>query len=595
MKLAPKLLLPILLIATSIPGFVGSAVWMQGNISQANSMAAQARQTALNAAEIRSLSRSIERDTIKIVFSPLSPAAGEARKAIERNAPEMLNRVRILLASMTQVDDRTARLLPIQEEMVAAVTKVDEDASNIGRDVAMRVYRDRVEPVEKVSSQLIEQVIAQVAERAVSLEQEATNVESRTLQTLLWTALVAIAASITLAFHTALSMVIRPLAALSNAIKKMALKDYDVAVPFQARSDELGEIARAVENLRADLLAGRELAAEQESIRAQNRSQREASEAERLEAARYAGEVVLALGRSLGRLANGDLTVRVTGSLNAGYEKLRSDFDGAVSKLEEALRSISGNGDAIHMDSNAISIALRDLSIRTEQQSASLEETAATLQEIARTVTQTASGLQNAKAVAAAARSDAHQSGGSVTDAISAMDRIEAASGEISKVIDVMEEISLQTSLLALNASVEAARAGDSGNGFAVVAREVQTLSRSSADAAKSIKRIISQSTSEVRAGAIRVRETGQVLKRILKQSGEIDTIVSEIALEAQDQAKSLSEVAATIGRLERITQQNTAMVEETTAASRSLVEQAEAMSALLSNFKLASSERQAA
>jgi methyl-accepting chemotaxis protein len=234
-----------------------------------------------------------------------------------------------------------------------------------------------------------------------------------------------------------------------------------------------------------------------------------------------------------------------------------------------------------------MSHAADDLSRRTEQQAASLEETAAALDEITVTVKRTAEAAAHARSVATTAAGTAEQSGKVVRDAIEAMNGIEKSSGQISQIIGVIDEIAFQTNLLALNAGVEAARAGDAGRGFAVVASEVRALAQRSADAAKEIKSLIAASTNQVEQGVDLVRRTGQALDRITQQVAELTNIVADIAASAQEQASGLGQVNTALNQMDQVTQQNAAMVEESTAASHALAQETDEVSRLVTRFDL--------
>ena len=184
-------------------------------------------------------------------------------------------------------------------------------------------------------------------------------------------------------------------------------------------------------------------------------------------------------------------------------------------------------------------------------------------------------------------KGDAEKSGEVVRKAVEAMGGIEKSSQQISQIIGVIDEIAFQTNLLALNAGVEAARAGDAGRGFAVVASEVRALAQRSAEAAKEIKALISTSTAQVGEGVQLVAETGKSLERIVAKVAEINTVVSDIAAGAQEQATGLQQVNTAVNEMDKVTQQNAAMAEEATAASRSLASESDQLMSLVGQFRL--------
>jgi methyl-accepting chemotaxis protein len=270
------------------------------------------------------------------------------------------------------------------------------------------------------------------------------------------------------------------------------------------------------------------------------------------------------------------------------YRKLQADFNAAIAQLEAAMASVAARGDAIHVGTSQIASATDDLSRRTEQQATSLEEAAATLEEVTTMVRRTAESTDHARAVASAAQADAAKGGEVIRRAVEAMSAIEKSSQQITQIIGVIDEIAFQTNLLALNAGVEAARAGDAGRGFAVVASEVRALAQRSASAAKEIKALISTSTGQVSQGVGLVAETGKALRRIVDQVTEINRVVAEIAASAKEQAVAVVSVNQSIGDMDKATQQNAAMAEESTAASHNLSDEAGHLAALIAEFDVA-------
>jgi len=315
---------------------------------------------------------------------------------------------------------------------------------------------------------------------------------------------------------------------------------------------------------------------------AAERAKREADEA-RFNAEQARVVDVLAFG--LDRLSAGDLTSEIRDEVPERFIKLRDDFNRAIVKLREAMHVVAANATAIRSGSAEISAAADDLSRRTEQQAASLEETAAALDQVTATVNKTANGSRQAATVVAVARNEAETTGAVVRNTVAAMNAIESSAQKISQIIGVIDEIAFQTNLLALNAGVEAARAGEAGRGFAVVAAEVRALAQRSADAAKEIKQLISQSTQQVDVGVDLVGKSGEALTRIVARVGEINALVNEISASAQEQAAALAQVNTAINEMDQVTQQNAAMVEESTAASHSLAEEADALERSLATF----------
>lgn len=315
--------------------------------------------------------------------------------------------------------------------------------------------------------------------------------------------------------------------------------------------------------------------------------QRQRAEQARLEIEKNQGDALKALSAALGRLATGDLNVRIDQPLAAEFAGLKSDFNTTVSKLQQAMSNVRLNSNTISFGTREISSAADDLSRRTEVQSASLEETASAMDEITATVKSAALGVAHASDVVKAAKLDAEQGRAVVSRAIEAMGNIDRSSEKISRIVGVINEIAFQTNILALNAAVEAARVGDEGRGFAVVAAEVRALAQRSAEAAKEIKALIVASTGHVKEGVELVAETGGSFERIVAQVIDVNAVVANIAGGAQQQVTALQEVNTAVNQIDQATQQNAAMAEQLTTASRSLAQETMELDRLINSFKL--------
>ncbi|MEH3046441.1 methyl-accepting chemotaxis protein [Sphingomonas adhaesiva] len=394
---------------------------------------------------------------------------------------------------------------------------------------------------------------------------DATHIWSRNISIALALGVVALAIVLLLSLIRGIAT---PLTAMTATMGRLAAGDLRAEVAIDDRRDEVGALARSMV---ADQLSAAE-AAKQEQTRL----------------------IVDSIGSGLDSLARGDLTARVEVELVGPFAKLKTDFNHAMTAVSTTLSAVVDSAKGIENGAVDIRQASDDLSRRTEQQAASLEETAAAMHEITETVRETASNATRANTVVVEARHDVEVSGEVVRKAVAAMNGIERSSAEITEIIAVIDGIAFQTNLLALNAGVEAARAGDAGKGFAVVASEVRALAQRSADAAKDVKARITASGEQVEIGVRLVGETGDALGRITGRIGEISRLVGDIAAAADQQATGLTQVNTAVAEMDGVTQQNAAMVEETTAAARSLAEETQNMTREVARFELGRSPAEA-
>src|SRR6186713_2724735 len=282
----------------------------------------------------------------------------------------------------------------------------------------------------------------------------------------------------------------------------------------------------------------------------------------------------------------GDLSARIPiGGKTGEIEALCRGVNAMLDNTVDLVRRVQGAAAGVQTGAEEISRGNLNLSQRTEQQASSLEETASSMEEMTSTVRQTADNAGQANQLAMAARQQAEKGGAVVNSAIAAMGGINAASKKIADIIGVIDEIAFQTNLLALNAAVEAARAGEQGRGFAVVATEVRNLAGRSATAAKEIKELIQDSVRKVGDGSLLVTQSGQTLEQIVLSVKKVSDIVAEIAAASREQSSGIEQVNKAVMQLDELTQQNAALVEEATAASQTMAEQAKGLNDSMQRF----------
>lgn len=434
-----------------------------------------------------------------------------------------------------------------------AAARGDEAAIRASHRRLLLIYREH----RDANDVLVKQ--SEVLTREVTAENSTTAILVMVFACLTVVLILAGLAGAYLAFRR---KVLWPICDTAETVSKMAAGDHDAGVVVQHREDEIGTITRAVETFRAALKSD------------QDRAQAQA-------------EVVETLSGALYCLADGDLTHRISGMPAGEHGRLQDAFNNSVSKLETMIAAVRSTANGVRTGSDEIRAASEDLALRNEQQAASLEETAASVGTTVTLTRQSAANAVAARSAIAQTHARATEGGAVVGKAVAAMGAIEHSAKEITQIIDVIDGIAFQTNLLALNAGVEAARAGEAGKGFAVVANEVRALAQRSADAARDIKALISKSTAHVGDGVSLVGETGTLLAEIVAQVGAVTAQVNEIAETTASQATNLEQVNSAVGTIDRMTQQNAAMVEQSTAATRSLSSEAARLGDLVAQFRV--------
>ncbi|MEN8663572.1 MAG: methyl-accepting chemotaxis protein, partial [Polycyclovorans sp.] len=283
-----------------------------------------------------------------------------------------------------------------------------------------------------------------------------------------------------------------------------------------------------------------------------------------------------------------DLTQSVQGDFKGTFGKLKDDANATVAQLTGIITQIKLATDTINTASREIAAGNLDLSRRTEQQAASLEETASSMEELTSTVKQNAENAKQANQLAIGATDVAGKGGAVVSKVVTTMADINDSSKKIADIIGVIDGIAFQTNILALNAAVEAARAGEQGRGFAVVASEVRSLAQRSAAAAKEIKTLISDSVSKIHGGSELVEQAGKTMDEIVQSVKRVTDIMGEITAASLEQSQGIEQVNQTITSMDEVTQQNAALVEEASAAARSLEDQVAGLSEQVGSFRLA-------
>ncbi|WP_158809821.1 methyl-accepting chemotaxis protein [Beijerinckia sp. L45] len=415
----------------------------------------------------------------------------------------------------------------------------------------------RVDVLKSIESRLLKVFVAQTEQ----------TLDAATMQLSTAAVIVAILVAAIVAFGMfTIRAISHPLRAMTAAMRGLAEGNSAIEIPALGRRDEIGAMAAA-------LLVFKNAALEKEQVRAETDDERR--------------RVNSLVATGLARLAARDLGFRMGDHLPGTYQQLRTDYNVAMAQLEIVMRGVAGSADVIHSGSKNMTVAADDLALRTAQQASNLEATAASLSEITATVRRSAEGALHVRECVSCAESEAQRGGTIARQATVAIREIETSSRQIGRIVSVIDELARQSSLLALNATVEAARAGEAGRGFAVVATEVRELAKRSERAADDIKALISASSAGVLKGVRLVTETGDALERILAQVAEATVVVSAIARSAHDQSLGLEDLNKIMNEMDRVTQKNAAMVEESTAASHALTRETDGLTNLVSSFRL--------
>ncbi|WP_421581546.1 methyl-accepting chemotaxis protein [Shinella sp. M31] len=558
----------------------------------------------------------ISRMTYQLALAP--EKAADFAAETDKRSKEMLDRLPKIASTADASEQKLlegvrAAMTPYFDEIRAMVAVATEKADD--RAAIIAALDKALEGQKAVTSALKEYTT--YSAKTLSEARAAAIARSTSTQVLLLaTAFICIVAGMLFSIVFARKGIVRPIQLLTGVMSKLAAGKLDDAIPCTERQDEIGAMARTLDVFRANEMQMRDMEAQEAALQAQSKdlqsnistivaaaaagdfSRRITKTYQDEDLSRFATGVnalvqnvergVSEVRRVIASLSHADLTQEMTGHFQGDFAELQANVNGAMRTLRSTMGGILATAGTITGNSRELSAAADQLAHRTEQQAASLEETAAALEEITTTVKTSTSRAIEASEIVRETKESAEKSGDIVKSAIDAMGRIEQSSQKISQIISVIDEIAFQTNLLALNAGVEAARAGEAGRGFAVVAQEVRELAQRSANAAKEIKTLINASAGEVKGGVSLVLSTGDVLSEIKDLVNRVNDHVVSITRAAQEQSAALGEINTAVNQMDQMTQQNAAMVEETTAASQVLASEAAQLQTALSQFHIA-------
>lgn len=474
---------------------------------------------------------------------------------------------------VTQFDNLKPKLLP-------ALDKMQKSAADLVRISAQRQdeFRAAAADVDRMWSQLT--AFAEMQRQNAADERDDAN--SMSLGTTILGVVIAILAGIGLTVT---------LNQITSAMRRLADGRLETSIVGESRADEIGDMARALGVFKNNAIAKVEIEERSEIERTRAEEERHRNDEEKRAVEQQIDFAVTALAEGLGRLARGDISQTIATPFFGRLEQLRNDFNSSLLRLQETIDQIRTNTRMIEGNAGQMDLSASNLAKRTEQQAVGLEEIAAAIEEITTTVRSSAACADDAREIITDTKKTADSSSEVVASAIEAMSKIEAASNEIVQIIGVIDDIAFQTNLLALNAGIEAARAGEAGKGFAVVAQEVRDLAQRSAEAGQRIKQLIGRSRAEITNGARVVRETSEVLESISAKVVTASEQMDVIARSSREQYNALHEVNSSVNRMDQMTQQNAAMVEETSAATKELADETRTLLQLIDQFQLDQTE----
>ncbi len=562
----------------------------------------------------------------------------ENRTAVHKIVDEQLKNFQERIDQLNKTRDEKARsMMPAVDEAFTAYKKELDNTFRLVDAATDVKHSEQTEQLRdaamkgRAAAEKLQTNIRAVADRLTKRVEEYTKAASdeyeMTSRLMMIASAIGIVLGLALGFMVGQFGIAKPMRALVALLQRMA-KGETIEITGTERKDEVGETARAVNDIK-DMLAekarqeaeakaeaDKRAAAEREAAMKKMEAEFEAAIGGIVQAA-VAGDftqrvdlngksgLVLNVGtainslcenvakalddliKMLNSLAEGNLTDRITAQYQGNFATLKDNANKTAERIGATISEIKSSAAEVTNASAEISTSTTDLSQRTEEQAASLEETSASMEEISATVKKNAENAQAANQSASSTREVAERGGQVVAKAVQAMAKIEDSSRKISDIIGVIDEIARQTNLLALNAAVEAARAGEAGRGFAVVASEVRSLAQRSSQAAKDIKDLITNSNDQVKDGVDLVNKAGASLNEIEESIKKVAEIVADIAHASAEQAGGIEQVGKALAQMDEVTQQNSALVEENAATSKTLEHQARAMDERVAFFQI--------
>lgn len=503
---------------------------------------------------------------------------------IENDAPDFRNLVDEVAAERRELEASLNELRPYMdgedEQRFAAAERGLADYYR-ATDTVPRLWlagrREEAEdviqhPAGEAFTVVDEALTAIVRQQEADLEAGAAASDARA-STSLWSLIIVSVLGLALICTGVVIMLRRqvtgPLIGMTNSMEKLAKGDHGIEVPNPDRRDEIGSMARAVLVFR-------------DNARAQVKAEQAKAEADAEQKL-----VVETLSEGLGSLAKGDLTYEIEAQFNGTYEQVKANFNTAVYELRQLIGSVTESADALKAGSSEIAQASEDLARRTESNAASLEETSAALTQIDGRIKATAEAANRTVGRADQAISTVSSGRATADGAVEAMSRVRESAKGIDEVIEGVDKIAFQTRVLAMNAAVEAGRAGDAGRGFAVVADLVSALAMRAEEEAQRARDQLTVTQGDIVMAVEAVQKVDGALADISEGVGEVHELLGTMASDNQAQASAITQISAAIAQMDGSTQQNAAMVEETSAAARNLNAEVGSLTDKAGNFQI--------
>ncbi|MBP0482706.1 methyl-accepting chemotaxis protein [Sagittula sp. M10.9X] len=520
-----------------------------------------------NEEALASISRSVRHAQLSVLRYATDPV-NPWEPVVENvdSAKAQITETQTMFVAGSAVITALGNAMAVLEEVALFYEDAESEAAFGQMDTINKELLPRLDQVDAVLTDQRE-TLGAALERVTAETQQATETANRQA-IVAYGLVIAVAVLLSTLFGRALS---RPIRRARDRILSMAEHDYHSPISDQRRGDEVGGIAQGLESLRGKL---------QEAERNEKRAKEE--NGRRVELFQTLGVAMSQLrgGRLQSRIAAGDWN-----DLGDSYVQLCSDFNDLAVALQVLVDSLRASTGTVQTNAHELSSMSDEMSRRAEMQAATLEESAAALDVLAAGVKSAADRAEDADRKVVEGRRRAEQGGEVMGRALQAMSSIAKSSEQISQIITVIDDIAFQTNLLALNAGVEAARAGESGKGFSVVASEVRGLAQRASESANEIKELVLNSADQVEDGERLVQATSETLTHIVESVTEVSEMVAGIATLSREQAGNVEEINVGIGELDKVTQQNAAMVSQTSTASQQLTVEATRLSDLLTRF----------